>query len=137
MEMAGLTNDSHSPTRTCVGCRQRAAKHDLIRFTVALKIGVEQPLRIAPDPSAVAYGRGAYMHNSEACRVAAAKSGALQWTLKVPRSTPVDFPEAPTAAPDRGVFSLEQVECRPYEESVASSAAGSSRQGKRTGLDGQ
>ena len=48
------------PVRTCVGCKERAAKSSLLRLVVN---GGD----IVPDPQARQPGRGAYLHPSLAC----------------------------------------------------------------------
>ncbi|TXH44974.1 MAG: YlxR family protein [Actinobacteria bacterium] len=48
------------PVRTCIGCRRRAAKDDLLRV---VRVGTE----LVADPRAVLPGRGAYLHRDAAC----------------------------------------------------------------------
>lgn len=50
----------HTPTRFCVGCGQRAAQADLLRF-------VAGPAGLALDRHRCAAGRGAYLHPDEQC----------------------------------------------------------------------
>ena len=56
--------ERHAPdtpvTRTCVGCKERAAKSSLLRLVAAGDA-------IQPDPPARLPGRGAYLHPSLAC----------------------------------------------------------------------
>jgi uncharacterized protein len=52
--------EQHSPTRTCVGCKERAIKSSLLRLVA---VGDD----ILPDPQARLPGRGAYLHPSLAC----------------------------------------------------------------------
>ena len=59
------------PVRTCVGCRERAAKGDLLRLVVAAGGSVRL------DPSASGPGRGAYVHRRRSCVEAALSRGAL------------------------------------------------------------
>jgi len=47
--------------RTCVGCGNRAAQADLMRF------GVGRDDVVAPDRDGRLPGRGAYLHRNEAC----------------------------------------------------------------------
>jgi uncharacterized protein len=65
---------AHVPLRTCVGCRGRAPKRELLRL--ALVDG-----RVRPDVKAVAPGRGAYVHRQRACVEAAIARGALAKAL--------------------------------------------------------
>jgi predicted RNA-binding protein YlxR (DUF448 family) len=62
---------THGPVRTCVGCRGRAPKADLLR----LNVGAEGSVRL--DPSGSGPGRGAYVHRRRSCVEAALTRGAL------------------------------------------------------------
>jgi predicted RNA-binding protein YlxR (DUF448 family) len=70
------TNKS-SPVRTCVGCRQRAAKQDLLRV-------VAQGQGLVPDPDGRSPGRGAYLHRSTACLDIALRRRAFPRALRAP-----------------------------------------------------
>ena len=63
--------------RTCVGCKERAAKSSLLRL-VAAGDG------IVPDPQARQPGRGAYLHPSRACLELAQRRRAIPRALRVP-----------------------------------------------------
>ena len=65
-----------SPVRTCVGCRERAAKSILLRL-VATGDGV------IPDPQARLPGRGAYLHPSLECLGLAQRRRAFPRALRV------------------------------------------------------
>ena len=65
------------PVRTCVGCRQRAAKQDLLRV-------VAQGERLRPDLDGRSPGRGAYLHRSTACLDTALRRRAFPRALRVP-----------------------------------------------------
>ncbi|HWG03080.1 MAG TPA: YlxR family protein [Trebonia sp.] len=65
------------PVRTCVGCKERAAKSSLLRL-VAAGSGIE------PDPQARRPGRGAYLHPSLACLEQAQRRRAFPRVLRVP-----------------------------------------------------
>jgi hypothetical protein len=67
---------THVPVRTCVGCRERAAKADLLRLVVAAGGSV------IPDPGASGQGRGAYVHRRRSCVEAAMSRGALARGLR-------------------------------------------------------
>ena len=58
--MSGRTRARLCPERTCVGCRQRTAKGDLLRIAV---VGDE----CVADPRGTLPGRGAYLHLDMAC----------------------------------------------------------------------
>ncbi|HEY9242870.1 MAG TPA: YlxR family protein [Streptosporangiaceae bacterium] len=63
--------------RTCVGCKARAAKSDLLRLVAA---GGD----IVPDPQARLPGRGAYLHPSQECFELAQRRRALPRALRRP-----------------------------------------------------
>ncbi|MET8577519.1 YlxR family protein [Streptomyces sp. NPDC005012] len=50
----------HGPERTCVGCRERAAKDELLRI-----VAVEG--ECVPDHRGTLPGRGAYLHPAVVC----------------------------------------------------------------------
>ena len=60
LDVSGRTRDRSCPERTCVGCRKRAAKHDLLRVTAVEGACV-------PDPRGTLTGRGAYLHPESGC----------------------------------------------------------------------
>jgi uncharacterized protein len=62
--------------RTCVGCKERAAKSSLLRLVAAGDV-------IVPDPQARQPGRGAYLHPSLACFELAQRRRALPRALRV------------------------------------------------------
>ena len=65
------------PERTCVGCRDKGSKADLLRLVRTPSGSVEV------DPTGKAPGRGAYVHRSETCvrRAAGRLAGALRVTV--------------------------------------------------------
>ncbi|MFE3329047.1 YlxR family protein [Streptomyces sp. NPDC059176] len=58
--MSGRTHARACPERTCVGCRERAAKSDLLRI-----VAVEGAC--VPDHRGTLPGRGAYLHPASVC----------------------------------------------------------------------
>ncbi|UWE11885.1 YlxR family protein [Actinacidiphila bryophytorum] len=58
--MSGRTLSPACPERTCVGCRQRAAKSELLRVVMSGDACV-------PDHRGTLPGRGAYLHPALAC----------------------------------------------------------------------
>ncbi|MFD3457677.1 YlxR family protein [Streptomyces sp. NPDC058691] len=58
--MSGRTHGPARPERTCIGCRERAAKHDLLRVAV---VGGS----CVPDLRGTLPGRGAYVHPDTVC----------------------------------------------------------------------
>ncbi|MGW2518447.1 YlxR family protein [Streptomyces sp. NPDC001617] len=75
--MSGRTRDRVCPERTCVGCRERAAKTDLLRI-VAIKD------ECVPDPRGTLPGRGAYVHPALVCLDQAVRRRAFTRALRAP-----------------------------------------------------
>ncbi|MFR0356853.1 YlxR family protein [Streptomyces sediminimaris] len=74
--MSGRTRARACPERTCVGCRQRAAKKDLLR-TVAIEGAC------VPDDRGTLPGRGAYVHPAPVCLDLAVRRRAFTRALRV------------------------------------------------------
>ncbi|HEY0773043.1 MAG TPA: YlxR family protein [Nocardioidaceae bacterium] len=66
--------------RTCVGCRQRAPKQELLRVVAR---GSDHGLAVVPDPGAREPGRGAYIHPTPACLELATRRRAFARALRV------------------------------------------------------
>ncbi|MFI1293837.1 YlxR family protein [Streptomyces sp. NPDC020792] len=75
--MSGRTRARACPERTCVGCRERAAKIELLRTVV-----VEG--ECVPDPRGTLPGRGAYVHPASVCLDQAVRRRAFPRALRVP-----------------------------------------------------
>ncbi|MEU1401319.1 YlxR family protein [Streptomyces sp. NPDC005728] len=75
--MSGRTRARACPERTCVGCRQRAAKDDLLRTVVDQE-------QCVPDPRGTLPGRGAYVHPDPVCLDQAVRRRAFPRALRVP-----------------------------------------------------
>lgn len=73
---AELPETGKNPIRTCVGCKERAAKSSLLRLVVAGD-------GIVPDPQARQPGRGAYVHPSLACFELALRRRVFPRALRV------------------------------------------------------
>ncbi|MFI6688692.1 YlxR family protein [Streptomyces sp. NPDC050485] len=73
--MSGRTHARACPERTCVGCRERAAKSDLLRI-----VAVEGAC--APDPRGTLPGRGAYVHPASVCLDLAVRRRAFSRALR-------------------------------------------------------
>ncbi len=74
------------PVRTCVACRRKAPRDDLLR--VVLHEG-----RLIPDDRAVLPGRGAWVHPTTKCLETAVSRGAFARALKAsgkPDSSPLE-----------------------------------------------
>jgi predicted RNA-binding protein YlxR (DUF448 family) len=61
--------------RTCIGCRERSPRSDLLRVVV-------MDSQVVPDPKAVLPGRGAWLHH--ACLEEAERRKAFARALRVP-----------------------------------------------------
>ncbi|HEU4543508.1 MAG TPA: YlxR family protein [Jiangellaceae bacterium] len=71
-----------SPTRTCVGCRSRAGKSDLLRVVAVEAVpGSTEARLVAPDPRGRLPGRGAYLHFDLGCLDLAERRRALPRAL--------------------------------------------------------
>ena len=66
---------AHEPERSCVGCRERAPKADLLRIA-------RTPGGVRVDPTGTAPGRGAYVHRAAGCVNAALRRGAIARALR-------------------------------------------------------
>ena len=76
MDVSGRTRTVACPERTCVGCRKRAAKHDLLRV-----VGVGE--EAVPDPRGTLPGRGAYLHPASDCLALAVRRRAFPRALRL------------------------------------------------------
>jgi uncharacterized protein len=68
------------PVRTCIGCRERAAKHELLRVTAGSDVD-GHPV-VVPDPTATAPGRGAHLHPTTECYDLAVRRRAFTRALR-------------------------------------------------------
>ncbi|NVI86280.1 YlxR family protein [Actinomadura sp. BRA 177] len=66
-----------APVRTCVGCRVRTAKSDLLRLVVVEGV-------IVPDPRGRLPGRGAHLHPDPACLELAERRRAFPRAFRLP-----------------------------------------------------
>ncbi|MGW2275001.1 YlxR family protein [Streptomyces yangpuensis] len=73
--MSGRTQARACPERTCVGCRERAAKSDLLRI-----VAIED--ECVPDPRGTLPGRGAYLHPVVVCLDQAVRRRAFPRALR-------------------------------------------------------
>ncbi|MFD7326097.1 YlxR family protein [Streptomyces sp. NPDC059875] len=74
--MSGRTQARACPERTCVGCRERAAKSDLLRI-----VAVEGAC--VPDHRGTLPGRGAYLHPASVCLDLAVRRRAFPRAFRV------------------------------------------------------
>ena len=63
-------SDPNGPVRTCVGCREKAARQDLVRLVL-------ENDHVVVDEAASRPGRGAWLHRSPDCLEAAIKRKAF------------------------------------------------------------
>ncbi len=70
------------PLRTCVGCRQKAWKVDLLRI-------VGEGANVVPDPQSLKPGRGAYLHPRVECLELAVRRRAIPRALRLAGSVDV------------------------------------------------
>ncbi|MFI9549302.1 YlxR family protein [Streptomyces sp. NPDC052016] len=77
--MSGRTHAGVCPERTCVGCRERAAKTELLRI-----VAIEDAC--VPDPRGTLPGRGAYVHPALVCLDQAVRRRAFTRALRAARA---------------------------------------------------
>lgn len=77
---ASAPSPARTPIRTCIGCRERAYRGDLLRIVA---VGSQ----VHPDPRANLSGRGAWLH--PACLGAAERRRAFGRALRI--TGPVDL----------------------------------------------
>ncbi|MGW3684168.1 YlxR family protein [Streptomyces prasinus] len=75
--MSGRTPIRARSERTCVGCRERAVKNELLRI-----VTIEDAC--VPDPRGTLPGRGAYVHPAPVCLDQAVRRRAFPRALRVP-----------------------------------------------------
>jgi predicted RNA-binding protein YlxR (DUF448 family) len=66
------------PVRTCVGCRERCPRADLVRVVLS----PEAPGVLVVDEAARLPGRGAWVHSTPSCLTTALRRGALCRALR-------------------------------------------------------
>ena len=66
---------AREPERSCVGCRRRSPKTELLRIACA-------PEGVRVDPVGAAPGRGAYVHRDPGCVRSALRKGAIARALR-------------------------------------------------------
>ena len=76
-----MTSSSSAPVRTCVGCRARDLRSNLVRLVVDRTAAAPA---VTVDPDASAPGRGAWLHPQLHCLDRAITRRALARALRVP-----------------------------------------------------
>lgn len=71
-----MSSAQQGPVRTCVGCRERAPKQELLRV-------VAGDGTLVPDPARRAPGRGAHLHPTTECLALALRRRAFGRALRV------------------------------------------------------
>jgi predicted RNA-binding protein YlxR (DUF448 family) len=66
---------TREPERSCVGCRERAPKGELLRIA-------RTPAGVRVDPTGSVPGRGAYVHRDPACVRSALRKGGVERALR-------------------------------------------------------
>lgn len=81
----------HAPLRTCVGCRSRVAKVELLR--VVAESSVAGPV-LVPDPRGRRPGRGAHVHPTPDCLALALRRRAFTRALRLTAGPDADQVQA-------------------------------------------
>ena len=68
------------PVRTCIGCRTRATKRELLRVTAGTD--THGASAVVPDPDGTAPGRGAHLHPTTECFDLAVRRKAFTRALR-------------------------------------------------------
>ena len=97
--------------RTCVGCRERASRADLLRVVA---VGD----RLVPDPARRLPGRGASVHPDLRCVDLAEKRRAFPRALRLPGPLDSSAVRAAVQGEQQPVPVREQVE-KPHERSMS------------------
>ena len=69
--------------RTCVGCRERAIRRELLRVVAGPDADGSGDPAVVPDPRGTALGRGAYLHPTTGCLALAERKRAFPRALRV------------------------------------------------------
>ena len=72
--------DPSVPVRTCIGCRKRATKRELLRVTTGTD--THGASAVVPDPDGTAPGRGAHLHPTTECFDLAVRRKAFTRALR-------------------------------------------------------
>ena len=75
------------PIRTCIGCRERATKRELLRIVAGTDAEDREDPQpgswfVAPDPGGTAAGRGAHLHPTADCLALAERKRAFSRALR-------------------------------------------------------
>ncbi len=109
------TGSDLGPVRTCVGCRQRTAKRELLRVTAGSDAAGRQA--VVPDPTATAPGRGAHLHPTPECYDLAVRRKAFARALRISVGA-----DGLTTAPVGEYLDQRQKPARPTDRDWSSSS---------------
>ena len=83
--------DQHVPIRTCIGCRARATRGELLRYVLVHGSGA--PARVVRDESRSGHGRGAWIHDQQHCLQQAIKRRTFRRALRIAGDIEVGLPD--------------------------------------------
>ena len=89
-----MSSAKQGPVRTCIGCRERAPKQELLRV-------VAGDGALVPDPAGRALGRGAHLHPTTACLELALRRRAFTRALRAGEGLASEALSSYVAAADR------------------------------------
>jgi predicted RNA-binding protein YlxR (DUF448 family) len=81
------------PVRTCIGCRVRATKRELLRVTAGSDAHGRPA--VVPDPDGTATGRGAHLHPTPECYELAVRRRAFSRALRITGGNGVGLTSTP------------------------------------------
>ncbi|MEO7350752.1 MAG: YlxR family protein [Marmoricola sp.] len=82
-----ISKRTDGPIRTCIGCRVRTTKRELLRIVAGKDAEDHEGSQsgswfVAPDPSGTAPGRGAHLHPTAECLALAERKRAFSRALR-------------------------------------------------------
>src|SRR5699024_7149 len=81
---------AYAPVRTCVGCRRRGSRSELLRVVARPRDGAAGTTAVVPDPACRSAGRGAWLHPCRGCLESAERRRAFGRALRV-RGSPCAY----------------------------------------------
>ena len=82
-----ISTRTDGPVRTCIGCRERATKRELLRIVAGTDAESREGSQsgswfVVPDPGGTAPGRGAHLHPTDRCLALAERKRAFARALR-------------------------------------------------------
>ena len=82
-----ISNRTDGPIRTCIGCRERTTKRELLRIVARTDAEGQEGSQagswfVVPDPNGTAPGRGAHLHPTAECFALAERKRAFSRALR-------------------------------------------------------